>query len=1455
MRKHIDLNRTFWPVKDESDYDPDSLRYQSAYGIKADGWPELLEHKRVVILAKAGAGKTEELRETTRNLRAEGKAAFFFHIEDLAESEFVEAFEEGTLDEFQDWQQTDALGWFFLDSVDEARLVDVKGFEKALKRFARALDHAKDQAHIFISSRGNDWKANADYELVVEKLPFKRSETKIDGPPVGKVGRVTSGGSRAVTKETVSEGEVKIVRLVPLNHDQMRKFVSEQGVSDANLFVDAIIRADAESFAETPQDLLDLIVYWKEHHKFGSHAEMVAFNIDSKLIEPKPDRDERCPLPANRVRTGAQTIAAAMTFVRKNVIVLPDQPVAPQRAALAVDAKDILPDWLPKERKTLLGRAIFEVATYGTVRIYERRTREYLTAQWLLHLLESGMNRRSIENLIFAKRYGVDVVIPSMGPIAAWLAIKDDRIRERLVEVAPEVLIGYGDSSRLPVTMRKKLLLKYADTLLNRKTENQSFDFASLKRLADPELADTMITLLEQYQECKEIRTLLLRMVWQGEIKACAAMAMKFALDPAMDLYTRIGAVRAINAVGNDDKRQQIVQTIISESNGCDTKLLAEICDAFFPQFMTVDMLLEILEKAPPPVRFSVSNLSYVLEKIFENTCPLQICQPLLRGLLELLEREPFEDPHHCKISTHYKWLLPHAAALAFRAVSSDSAAWQGELFLRTIELVWSVRDYDVDVDSYVKKFQEIVIASPALRYIFFWRSIAKHRYELGKKGKDGTEFWSVYVSAPWLLEEMDFNYFLEQISTLKEIENRLVALSAALLLWRNSGKSRKGLSLLKQAIRGEQELEKVLREYLSPPLKSDEQKKYDRSMRDLKKTRDRRLKKQEELRKTWIAGLRQNPDRLRKVDESTVEKIFGDLYWLSHEISKEREDSRLGNGNWEVLVADFGQEVTEAARDGLMAYWRFYTPILKSERDTNSIPNGLIVGMIGLTIETQSRPDWARALSVAEAGLAARYMTLELNGLPLWAPQLMEAHPEAFDEIMHRELLWEFETPAESAAPCHMLQVLQYGSAEIRLHFVPFVMILLEKREPAHAQTLEAALTLVLQWTALDKITFAELACTRCEATSDEKRFLTWLVAWMCVDADKAIIRLRNWLEDSVDNADTDRRMIAFCGALFVHHSPRFGITNQDYERFEVLRELVPLVYGRIRIDDDRHREGVYQPDDRDNAETVRGYLLGKVYNTSGAATYNLLMEFSRNLPHEWSRERMLVLARRRAEEDAEFQPWQSTDVITFSNEAEKQPRFARELFELSCSRLDDIKMNLEDGRYSQAEILLKEDFEPKLRNWFADELQKRNNGKYSVSTEDELSDATRPDLNVHAPTVDCPTVIELKITDKWSVPKLYERLHNQLVGQYLRDARSQYGIYLLVWQGKWKRKTDENKLTFEKLLDKLQDEADKIVGGRNDLEEINVVGIDLTKRKSKKSGKRTSARREEARGSGLEI
>src|SRR5262249_4543673 len=148
----------------------------------------------------------------------------------------------------------------------------------------------------------------------------------------------------------------------------------------------------------------------------------------------------------------------------------------------------------------------------------------------------------------------------------------------------------------------------------------------------------------------------------------------------------------------------------------------------------------------------------------------------------------------------------------------------------------------------------------------------------------------------------------------------------------------------------------------------------------------------------------------------------------------------------------------------------------------------------------------------------------------------------------------------------------------------------LLEQAEPAHAQTLENALSLVLRWDALDRSTFADLARQHYEASHDEGRRLTWLVAWMCVDADGALDYLHAWLNEAEDDGEATRRMSAVCNALMEHHEVRFGSIWRNFERVEILRQLIPLVARHVRIEQDNIHEGSYVPDARDDAETTRG-------------------------------------------------------------------------------------------------------------------------------------------------------------------------------------------------------------------------------------------------------------------------
>src|SRR3546814_14163276 len=55
--------------------------------------------------------------------------------------------------------------------------------------------------------------------------------------------------------------------------------------------------------------------------------------------------------------------------------------------------------------------------------------------------------------------------------------------------------------------------------------------------------------------------------------------------------------------------------------------------------------------------------------------------------------------------------------------------------------------------------------------------------------------------------------------------------------------------------------------------------------------------------------------------------------YYL-HERMREldSQSSRWTDGRWQVLEAEFGDEIARAFRDGVVAYWRRHSPKLRSE-------------------------------------------------------------------------------------------------------------------------------------------------------------------------------------------------------------------------------------------------------------------------------------------------------------------------------------------------------------------------------------------------------------------------------------------------------------------------------------------------------------------------------------------
>ena len=134
------------------------------------GWRELEEHYRVLVLADPGAGKTFEAKDRATKLREKGAKAFFIRIEAI-DAAFQGAFEVGTSEEFEEWLASEGEAFFFLDSVDEAQLGTPRALEDAIQVFGARIQVARERARIIITSREDAWQALSDRTLVEQYLP------------------------------------------------------------------------------------------------------------------------------------------------------------------------------------------------------------------------------------------------------------------------------------------------------------------------------------------------------------------------------------------------------------------------------------------------------------------------------------------------------------------------------------------------------------------------------------------------------------------------------------------------------------------------------------------------------------------------------------------------------------------------------------------------------------------------------------------------------------------------------------------------------------------------------------------------------------------------------------------------------------------------------------------------------------------------------------------------------------------------------------------------------------------------------------------------------------------------------------------------------------------------------------------------------------------------------------
>ena len=1420
--RYIELKRTFHEISIDGG-DRDEFDYKNLRIGKKLNWQDLLTGYRILILSEAGAGKTEEIRHSAQTLRKEGKSAFFLRLEHM-DKDFDIAFEEGSSEEFELWLATDGEGWLFLDSVDESRLRDPLDFERAIRRVGSRLGSALQRTHIVLSSRGSAWRPVTDLNLCQLHLRYFR--------------RSSNDHEREFGISNEESTTFMIVALDDLEQEQVELFAKAKGISEPRPFLEAIDRLDSWSLVSRPDDLGELVDYWIKNKSIGNRLDLMQSSIARRLAERDQNREEAFPLSAIDARSGARSVAAAATLTQESTIRVPDG----SKNTKGFSVSDVLPDWDSKRCAALLARPIFDEAIYQTVRFHHRTVREYLVAEWFNQLLSRETSRRKIESLFFREQYGQQVIVPTMRPVLLWLILFDDSIRQQALSISPELIFEGGEPKALPRNVRQKILRDVCEHISTGVTRDSANDYRAVQRFADTDFAADIKVLFAKYAANDDVQYFLLRMIWQGELSVALPEARAVALNPNAGHYSRIAAFRAIRAVATEAVRSEIRDFFLKESPTLNCDWLSELVQDLPSTKQSVEWVLSGIAKLKPKDRYNHDGLSEALDS-FVHILPLELVAELLEGLASLLSMRPVVERHNCEISNrHGRFLKSAAHAVERLVVARDAAALQRPTLsvLRMLPAAklhhdWHLRDVFTELPKLIPEW-------PELNHSLFWYEVAQVRRFRQRKLKERIfDFWQVsFYDSYWRFGPSDFQMVLSDITLRSGIDDRLVALSLAFHLYREAKRPRKWREALKSAVAGSSVLRTALSSRLNPTPQTAEDKSLKKRMsayRERNRVRDASRVSRESK---WKEDLIANVELLR--DHKLIDPLAisnRQRYVFEKMQSLDQQSSDWTEGNWQVLKAEFGDEVALAFRDGIVAYWRRHIPKLRSEgKSDNSITLRVLFGLTGLNIEARETANWASTLLENEAEIAFRYGMEKLNGFPDWLPSLSATFPSLISELLLREVDRDLRIEKVNVDTNYALSDLSWTGSWAWPSISRDIFDRLKAREPKNLNNLSYMLNIIVGGS-IPRLEIASLA----ESRSSDRRIAhatSWYAVWTGIDPAKAILSVAARLKRIKDQRRQANFAMQFVTRLL--GGRRSVAFSEDAFRVPAhLKSLYLLMNQYIKVKDDINRagKGVYSPGLRDDAQDARNKLFFLLKEIPGKEAYLALMELAQLHPEPTLRPWMLHHAKTKAESDAALTRWSVKQTLEFQEMIERTPTNHRELFELAEMRFLDLKVHMEHGDSSIADILIRgATQETEMRKFIGEWLRNEAQGRYSIPQEEELADAKRMDLRMHGMGFDEPVPIELKLAEKWSASKLLERLENQLCGDYLRDIRSNRGLYILVRgdnKKQWQLPEGKETVDFDGLVFALQRHWLAISNRFPSVEEIRVIGIDLARRRNK--------------------
>lgn len=1387
----IPLDRRFYEWRGDADGLAHS-RYRAAAGLSDGmlGWPELLAKRRVVILAEAGSGKTEELTEQTRLQTAAGKFAFYATVQDVGRDGLESALRPPDRARLSAWRSNDEPGWFFIDSIDEAKLDNIR-LERALRQIANGIAGGEGRAHIVLSGRHTDWEFARDARRLNEELPIPRERP---AEPVPSLETLIRGVLRHEKRPESPPAETPlIVVMAPLDAEKVRAYAAAKNATELDGLIAAIEAANFWEFARRPLDLDWIVRYWRSHSRLGSLTEMIEASLRERVQEPDPDRARRDRLDAERAQRGLERIGATLVFGRQSTIAIPDKdaPVEDERTVVKID--DVLLDWSSEDRLQLLTRPAFDPATFGRARLHndnEGVVRAYLTARWLQRLRQANLPQRRLHDLLFSRTYEIELIKPSMLETAAWLSLWDESVATEVIKRAPFLLFTAGDPASLTPSTRQAVLTALIERM-RREEETPLLEHSSLARFSQPDIAPALRAIWETDRANADIRRFVLRLIWLGKLRDCADLAEAASFGRYPDLYTAITAGRALLAAGDDRQQRDYANYIRQNSASIPTTVVWEAVEDLFPRLIGIDDLLAILAT----IRLGDDegggfNLDWNGAELAAKLTSAADLTRLIDGLLSQLEPEP-HDPDSDDSSSRdaqYATTLAEAAEHLLQ-LSPPNAAPDA-----AIDAVLRIGDRRFDrAQRRLKKGADAVEQlhrTKERRRAAFWRAADRLGHHRTLSGRPLLHtFQMQFLGWPPGLVLDDIDWLLADGLDRECATERQLAINAALRLWFTEGEQDETLKArIADVAATDSDMQEAYTEGTTPRVKSAEEIKSEEELAESMRAGERKRSKREQSWIDFVSEMRADPAQLRKLNPTTTKTVDRRIYDLWQLLSQaSRGSSHYAIDNVAPIAEIAGDEVAAAFADGLAEIWRAWKPTLRSVRppnERNQISTIDCMCIAGISIEAASRPNWASQITEEQAVRAAEYAALEINGFPDWIGALAAAWPAAIERVLAKEAASDLDNPTPGVH-YQILEDIYRGPESLACLMSPALWRELQSRPGLNQLALRPLLPILVRGMIEgDKRNFYTLVIDRFQGIDDPQVSAQYLGAAYAINSQGATDVLVAKL-DRLGEAEKTALVERVLPQIFGSRRSRSEPTTTSLD-MATLERLVVLAYRIVRIeeDNDRANKGVYSPDERDEAQEARSAVFNALVSRPGAATFEAIIRLIDAPQFPIPASRLRALAYDRAAEDAEHTAWAAAEALRVEQQFERPPVTGRELQLVAMQRLEDLQHELIHGDFQQGTTLSALPDEPAVQNWIADRLRHVQGSAYSIEREPHVAEEKEPDLRFRGKASDAAVATEIKVAESWSLPQLEVALVNQLCGQYLRAEDGCEGILLLVHQ-----------------------------------------------------------------------